>query len=72
MLLALLINIILKKHDDDLYLLNLGEKEFSKDNEKAFKTDEKNTESPGVKVLGTCGEGAPESSQIPSPNIGSK
>lgn len=36
------INIIIKKHDDGIYLLNLGEKEFSKDNEKHFKTDENN------------------------------
>lgn len=38
----------------------------------AFKTDEKNTESPGVKVLGRCGERGSESSQITSPNVVSK
>lgn len=36
------INILTKKHDDDIYLLNLGEKEKNKDNETAFKTDNSN------------------------------
>jgi len=34
------INIVTKKHDDDIYLLNLGEKENKKQNETSFKTDE--------------------------------
>jgi len=34
------INIITKKHDDDIYLLNLGEKEKNKENETTFKTDD--------------------------------
>ena len=36
------INIIVKKHDDDMYLYNLGEKENVNDNEMIFKTDENN------------------------------
>ena len=36
------INILTKKHDDDIYLLNLGEKENHKNNEILFKTDENN------------------------------
>jgi len=36
------INIIIKKHDDDIYLLNLGEKENTKENEFYFKTNEEN------------------------------
>ena len=35
-------NILTKKHDDDLYLLNLGEKDNSKDNDITFKTDANN------------------------------
>ena len=34
------INILTKKHDDDIYLLNLGEKENNKENETVFKTDD--------------------------------
>ena len=34
------INILTKKHDDDIYLLNLGEKENNKENETIFKTDD--------------------------------
>jgi len=34
------INILTKKHDDDIYLLNLGEKENKKKNEASFKTDD--------------------------------
>ena len=37
------INILTKKHDDDIYLLNLGEKETKKKNEISFKTDDENT-----------------------------
>lgn len=37
------INILTKKHDDDIYLLNLGEKETRKKNEISFKTDDENT-----------------------------
>lgn len=33
------INILTKKHDDDIYLYNLGEKENNKENETTFKTD---------------------------------
>lgn len=36
------INILTKKHDDDIYLLNLGEKENHKDNDISFKTDDNN------------------------------
>ena len=36
------INILTKKHDDDMYLYNLGEKENIQDNETIFKTDENN------------------------------
>ena len=36
------INILTKKHDDDIYLLNLGEKEARKKNEISFKTDDEN------------------------------
>ena len=34
------INILTKKHDDDIYLLNLGEKENNKENETTFKTND--------------------------------
>ena len=34
------INILTKKHDDDIYLLNLGEKENNNDNNISFKTDD--------------------------------
>ena len=36
------INIVTKKHDDDIYLLNLGEKENRKKNETSFNTDNNN------------------------------
>ena len=36
------INILTKKHDDDIYLINLGEKEYNKENHFSFKTDENN------------------------------
>lgn len=36
------INILIKKHDDDIYLLNLGEKENKKDNNLSFKTNDEN------------------------------
>lgn len=36
------INILTKKHDDDIYLLNLGEKDNQKDNDINFKTNENN------------------------------
>ena len=35
-------NILIKKHDDDMYLYNLGEKEINKYNETSFKTDYNN------------------------------
>lgn len=35
-------NILIKKHDDDVYLYNLGEKELNRDNETSFKTDKNN------------------------------
>ena len=36
------INILTKKHDDDIYLLNLGEKEYNKENYFSFRTNEDN------------------------------
>lgn len=36
------INILIKKHDDDIYLLNLGEKENNKEKEISFKTNDSN------------------------------
>ena len=36
------INILTKKHDDDIYLLNLGEKEYNNEEEFNFKTDDNN------------------------------
>lgn len=36
------VNILTKKHDDDIYLLNLGEKEYNKENHFSFKTDGNN------------------------------
>jgi biotin operon repressor len=46
------INILTKKHDDDIYLYNLGEKENNKENETTFKTD-KNREFKFVAISDT-------------------